>query len=151
MNNPNISIRPYDAATDIKILSAIWLDASRHAHAFIGEERLLDQQKLVEEIYLPKAETTVACLGGEPAGFISLLGNFIGGLFVAPMHQGRGIGRRLVAHALEEKGELSLEVYLDNAQAVGFYKRLGFRELSRRPVDDQGLPFANALMHLAKD
>lgn len=58
------------------------------------------------------------------------------------------MGRKLIAHALERTGELSLEVYIANAQAMRFYSALGFREISRRDVDDSGLPFPNATLHL---
>lgn len=69
-------------------------------------------------------------------------------MFVASRLQGKGIGRALIGHDLKLKGELLLEVYTDNAQAVSFYKELGFRELSRRTTDGEGLPFENAKMHL---
>ncbi len=141
-------IRAYQAATDLEPLSIIWLDASLLAHAFIGENRLLEQRTLIETEYLPNAETWVACRSGEPAGFISLMDNFIGGLFVAPHHHGQEIGRMLVAHALELKGELLLEVYTDNRRALSFYKTLGFKELSRRATDDEGMPFENVRMRL---
>lgn len=148
MTNDTIVIRVYDAASDLHALSRIWLDASRIAHPFIGEKRLKEQQVLIETQYLPGAETHVALRDGEPAGFISLLGSFIGGLFVDPPRQGHGVGRALVRHALHLKGELSLEVYTANRQAVGFYAGLGFAELSRRPLDDEGMPFENARLHL---
>jgi ribosomal protein S18 acetylase RimI-like enzyme len=54
----------------------------------------------------------------------------------------------LVRHAAQLKGSLRLEVYAANAQALAFYRSLGFEELSRRPSDDQGLPFENAQMLL---
>lgn len=148
MESTNLVIRPYDAATDQETLSKIWFEASLKAHPFIGKPRLTEQRRLIEEEYLPKAETSVACLGGETAGFISLLDSFIGGIFIAPDRQGRGIGRKLISDALERKGKLSLEVYLANEQAVRFYKALGFREVSRRDADDFGCPFANAALHL---
>lgn len=148
MRNVELSIRAYDEAADLQTLSAIWFDASLRAHPFIGEERLREQRAEVETIYLPMAETWVACHGEETVGFISLLGTFIGGLFVAPERQGLGAGRALVDHALKRKGELDLEVYTANTQAYGFYRRLGFEELSRRAVDDEGLPFENARMRL---
>lgn len=150
MENSDLSIRAYDRAMDLKALSAIWFEASLLAHAFIGERRLREQQILIEEKYLPNAETWVACIAATPVGFISLLDTFIGGLFIAPMHQGRGIGRALVGHALTLKSELLLEVYTDNAQAVSFYRSLGFTELSRRGVDDEGQPFENARMRLTR-
>ncbi len=148
MENTKLTIRPYDAATDLKILSDIWFEASMKAHPFIGEARLNEQRGLVEREYFPKAATSVACLDGEAVGFISLLGSFIGGIFIAPDRQGFGIGRKLIADALARKGELSLEVYTENEQAVRFYTALGFQEVSRRAVDDFGFPFPNATLSL---
>lgn len=148
MKNMDLSIRAYDEAADLKKLSSIWFAASLHAHAFIGAERLRAQRIKIETIYLPQAETWVACHEGEPVGFISLLDRFIGGLFIAPERQGLGAGRALVSHALSLKGELSLEVYTANRQACGFYRGLGFEEVSCRPVDDEGLPFENACLRL---
>ena len=146
--NQDIVIRPYDRAADTEILSSIWFDASMIAHPFIGRRRLLEQRRLVETEYLPKAETWVACHSGHAIGFISLLDSFIGGLFIAPDRQGLGAGRKLVAHALARKGSLSLEVYTANEQAVRFYTSLGFNEVSRRDVDDFGYPYQNAALHL---
>lgn len=53
-----------------------------------------------------------------------------------------------LTNALSLKGELSLEVYTENQQAVDFYKTLGFEELSRRPIDDDGHPFEDAHLRL---
>lgn len=147
MDKNDVTIRAYSAA-DKGILSSIWYLASLEAHGFLGEARLQEQRRLIENIYLEKAETWVACLGGEPAGFIGLLDTFVGGLFVAPSAQGTGIGRRLIAHALALKGQLMLEVYADNGRACAFYRQLGFREISRRARDDDDLPFENILMRL---
>ncbi|MFT9325501.1 MAG: GNAT family N-acetyltransferase [Acetobacter sp.] len=148
MENHDLKIRPFSADTDLKRLSDIWFDSSLKAHPFIGERRLVEQRRLIEEEYLPKAETWVACHEGEAVGFISLLGCFVGGIFVAPDHQGMGIGRKLISHALDQKGELSLEVYLANTQAMRFYTSFGFREVSRRDTDDFGYPFPNAVLYL---
>ncbi len=148
MNNPTLVIRPFDAAADTEALATLWLEASRIAHPFIGEQRLVEHQQLVREKYLPVAETWVASFGYDPVGFISLLDTYIGALFVTPKRQGLGIGRKLIAHALARKGELSLEVYSRNKQAVRFYNALGFKEVSRRAEDDEGLPFENAFLRL---
>ncbi len=147
MEAKDILIRPFDAATDIERLSAIWRDASLKAHPFIGRPRLLAQRKLIEENYLPKSETRGACRAEAPLGFISLLGSFVGGIFIAPENQGQGIGRQLIAHALARKGALSRDVYRRNEQALRFYAALGFREISRRDLDDSGFPHENATLH----
>lgn len=143
MQNQDFTIQPMQP-DDTPHLLKIWLDASLIAHAFIGEAKLLEQRDLVEHKYLPMAETWVACSDEKPVGFISLLGNFVGGLFVHPDEQGSGVGRRLVTHAATLKGELMLEVYTANSSAVSFYTAMGFAEISRRDVDDDGLPLENA-------
>lgn len=146
MTYQDITIRPFDAATDTETLCNIWLDASLAAHSFIGRQRLIEQRALIREVYLPMAETWLVSRDGNTAGFISLVGNAIGGLFIAPDQQGAGLGRRLVDHAKTLRPTLTLEVYTQNRDAMQFYAAQGFRETSRRAVDDQGLPFENARM-----
>lgn len=148
MTVEGVAIRPINMPADSTALSAIWFDASLKAHPFIGEGLLREQRTLVEEHYLPNSETWVACESSMPVGFISLLDKFVGAVFVAPDKQGQGIGRALISHALARKGELTLEVYTQNKQALKFYTSLGFCEVSRRPIDDEGMPFENARMVL---
>ncbi|MBB6464580.1 putative acetyltransferase [Aminobacter lissarensis] len=131
------AIRAYCAA-DRDRLAQVWLEASRIGHPFMSEAELLDQQARVRDIYLPQAENWVVELDGEPAGFIGLIDDFIGGLFVDPAAHGQGFGKALVLHALALKGVLELEVYAENKLAVGFYRRLGFIETLRRDEDDEG-------------
>ncbi len=133
-------IRRFRAA-DTDRLADIWLEASRSVHGFLGEAELRRQQGLVAEQYLPKGETWVAVADGRPVGFIGLLDDFIGGLFVAPEAQRQGVGRALVEYALASRGRLELEVYAANTTARGFYARLGFVETGRRAEDDLGKPF----------
>ena len=117
---------------------AIWLEASRVGHGFLGEAELQKQKALVRDHYLNASETWLALDGDTPLGFIGLLDAFIGGLFVAPAAHGRGIGRQLVEHAATLKGALEVEVYAANREALGFYARCGFVESGRRPRDDEG-------------
>ena len=73
---------------------------------------------------------------GQPAGYVALLREEAGDivveqLFVAPGHERRGIGRRLLAYAegyAIAEGARSLHVVVEesNRQARSFYKRSGF-------------------------
>jgi ribosomal protein S18 acetylase RimI-like enzyme len=126
---------------DTTRLVAIWRAASEKGHPFLAREQLDIQATLVADHYLPLANTHVALLSGEIVGFISLLDQTIGGLFVDPNHHGTGIGRHLVDHASRLHPRLELEVYALNESARRFYDRLGFIETGRRPTDDSGLPF----------
>lgn len=134
-----ITISAYDTADQAEMVR-IWLEASRVGHPFLSEDDLQSQLVLVRDVYLPKAESWVAFFGSRPAGFIGLLGSFIGGLFVDPALHGAGVGGALVEHAAREKPTLSVDVYALNKAAIGFYQRLGFVERSRRMPDDKGRP-----------
>lgn len=148
MTKTIVEIRLY-RAEDNAVLTAVWLAASRRAHSFLGEAKLTEQSKLVSEMYLPQAETWVACIDGKPLGFLGLIDNYIGGLFVSPDAQGRGIGQTLISHGIKLKGILTLDVYAQNLRAVAFYKRQGFVETDRQPTDKDGLPFEELSMSLS--
>lgn len=135
-----LEIRPYRPEDALRLLT-IWRTASEIGHPFFTQTQLDEQQQLVGDVYLPKAETWVALSKANPVGFIGLLGNFIGGLFVAPENHGAGVGKSLIEHALKIHGTLELDVYALNEGALGFYRRLGFVEIFRRPCDDNGLAF----------
>jgi len=148
MNPSQIIIRAYDQEADQSKIIDIWYQASFMAHPFIGADRLQEQRALIQDVYLPQAETWVAEHKGAVLGLISLLDDVVGGLFIDPTVQGQGIGRKLINHAFNLRGALSLEVYLENQKAVGFYQALRFREVARRDVDDLGFPFPNAILRL---
>ena len=69
-------------------------------------------------------------------------------LFAAPDLRGRGVGRALLAHAVEHAGVRTLDVNEQNPQAVGFYEHEGFVVAGRSPVDDAGRPFP--LLHMRR-
>jgi GNAT superfamily N-acetyltransferase len=82
---------------------------------------------------------------GQIVGVIGYAAGSVRSLFVAPDHQGSGVGRRLVAEVeslARKAGLLSLTVAA-SMTAIGFYQRCGFEEL--RPVDPAGIDMM--LMH----
>ncbi|MEO3388863.1 GNAT family N-acetyltransferase [Mesorhizobium sp. CAU 1741] len=90
MQSSKTVIRPI-VACDKPSAAAVWLRASSIAHPFFKAAQLAEQQQLVRDVYLEKAETWVAVVAGEVVGFIGILVNWIGGLFVAPECQGQGV------------------------------------------------------------
>lgn len=128
--------RPADAPR----LLEIWLEASRVGHPFLGEAALQEQLPKLRDIYIPLADNWVAVDDDRILGFIGLLDNHIGGLFVAPEAHRRGAGRLLLEHASNRLGALSVEVYELNGPACSFYRSCGFELVGRKPVDDEGRP-----------
>ena len=104
----------------------MWAYASAIAHPFLSDEFLGEEWDRVRT-HLPAAETWVYEVRRKLVGFISLLGHEVGGFFVHPTHQGHGIGRELMDHAVQLRGDLYLDVFSENAIGRRFYSRYGFR------------------------
>lgn len=119
-------IRPFKAA-DREIVLNIWRDSSTVAHPFLGQDIMEKAETMIRDTLLDLAEIWVIEADGRPAGFVALLGNEVGGLFLHPDDMGRGLGRALMDHAVSLKGAVTLEVFRDNHIGRKFYARYGFK------------------------
>jgi putative acetyltransferase len=122
---PDKLIRNY-RETDLEEMVRIWYDASVLAHFFIPSSFWALNKSVMKEEYLPLAENFVFEEEGKVAGFISLVGERVCALFVAPGIQGTGVGRALLEHAMLLKEKLFLKVYRENKNALSFYGKCGF-------------------------
>ena len=113
--------------TDLEEMVRIWYDASVIAHYFMPASFWASHKSAMKEKYLPLAENYVFEQEGKVAGFISLVGEIVCALFVAPEVQGNGAGKALLEHAKTLKGRLSLKVYRENRKAILFYEKSGLR------------------------
>lgn len=117
-------------AADIERVMEIWLNASLKSHAFIEPNYWRSHFEEVRDNFLPSSQTTIWLEKGIVAGFASLLDeNYIGGIFVDPQMQNRGIGSALMLTLQQIHPILSLKVYAKNLRAVSFYRRHGFKIL----------------------
>lgn len=65
------------------------------------------------------------------------------GVMVNPVYKGRGIGRALTEFAIGEAARLKspalrLSVYESNRRGYELYRRLGFKEIDRAPIEIDG-------------
>ena len=130
-------IREYKTE-DTDALVALWKAATSIAHPFLKTAFVAQETENLRNIYLPNAETWVFEDNGIPIGFIALIGDEIGGLFLDPSRHGQGFGRAMVDHAIALKGPMWLEVFEKNAIGRRFYDRYGFVEINRSMHEASG-------------
>jgi putative acetyltransferase len=137
--------------TDREVLLDIWLRSVRATHTFVSEDDIQSFIPLVRD-YLASSEPEfwVLCSdSGEVMGFMGMSGSKMDALFLAPECHRCGGGRRLVRHAQELKGELTVDVNEQNSAACRFYEACGFVVEGRSELDDTGRPYPLLHMRLA--
>ncbi len=137
MNSTKTTIRRY-CPEDLEPVMAAWRRANALAHPFLNEVYVTQVEQEVRDLYVPSAETYVVEEEGKVFGFVALLGNEIGGLFVDPSKHGRGYGKALVDHAVAIKGPLKVEVFRDNEVGRPFYERYGFVFVTEQQREPSG-------------
>ena len=123
---------------DLAQLMVVWEGASALAHPFLPSEFVASVREDIPNIYLPNAETWVAESVSGVVGFIALLGNEVGAIFISPEHQGKGVGRLLMDKAHERKGDLIVEVFAENAIGCAFYRGYGFTKIEEKMHEETG-------------
>ncbi len=125
----------------------VWEASVRATHHFVTEANIQFFKPLVRNELPQMAE--LACVrdnDGQVAGFIGVAGEKVEMLFIHPTWRGQGIGRQLLTYAVTTLGATMVDVNEQNAQAVGFYRRMGFEVSGRSALDSTGKPFP--LLHM---
>ncbi|WP_312552049.1 acetyltransferase [Massilia sp.] len=124
----------------------IWRRAVDATHDFLSRE---DRQAIDAMVcdFLPKVPLWFAVdANDEPLAFMFIDGGHMEALFVDPAHCGSGVGAALVRHGLSLHPAMTTDVNEQNAQALGFYEKMGFQRTGRSPLDGQGRPYP--IIHL---
>lgn len=132
-------IRPYSNDDLDDVLDA-WYLASQEAHPFLDEDFFETERTLISDQFVPASETWVFETHGRVVGFVSLLDNEVGGIFVTPGHQSQGVGRALMDHVAATRPYLELEVFEANAIGRRFYDAYGFRAVAEGSDEATGHP-----------
>ncbi|HWC44893.1 MAG TPA: acetyltransferase [Casimicrobiaceae bacterium] len=133
---------------DGNALVDIWLRSVRATHRFLAEDDIQFFLPLVREL-LASNQLELWVLESDTntlIGFMGLSGTSLEAIFLDPDHLRAGHGRRLVAHARELKGALTVDVNEQNPSARQFYEACGFAVVGRSEHDGTGRPFP--LLHM---
>jgi len=118
-------IRKY-IASDLEDLITTWRQAFTIAHPFLEIQFVDKVQQDIRDIYMAKAQTWVYIDQKNLVGFISMLDNEVGAIFIEPSFHGKGIGTQLINFVARLHPELEVEVFKDNLIGTAFYKKYGF-------------------------
>jgi putative acetyltransferase len=132
-----VKIRQY-LESDLEAVLSSWESATRLAHPFMTDEFLAQERKNTTEIYLPNTDTWVIEIDEEVVGFIALMGNEVGAIFLQPKHHGKGAGQVLMDKARELHGDLEVEVFSANTIGRKFYSKYGFNFLEKKLHEPTG-------------
>jgi putative acetyltransferase len=132
-----MQIRQY-RESDLEAVLSSWEVATRLAHKFMTDDFIAQERKNTTEIYLPNTDTWVAEIDGEVVGFIALMGNEVGAIFLQPACHGKGVGKALMDKARELHGNLEVEVFKENTIGRKFYSRYGFSHLEEKLHEPTG-------------
>ena len=134
-------------AEEFDALTALWEASVRATHDFLAPDDIGFFRRMVrDEALAAVALYVLRDEQGRIAAFAGVEGRRLEMLFVAPERRGCGCGRRLVAHVVERCGVRATDVNEQNAQAVGFYARMGFRVAGRDARDASDKPYP--ILHL---
>lgn len=118
-------IRLYQERDEEAIID-VWYQASLIAHPFLTEVFLEEEKGSLREIFLPNSQTWVYEEEGKVVGFISLMDDEVGGIFVRPSIQRQGVGKALMDKASSLHDYLELDVFEANKVGRAFYAKYGF-------------------------
>jgi putative acetyltransferase len=116
------------ATADAPAIAVISRDARKRALPYLPDLHTPDQDlAFFRDVVLNECGVWVSVLGnGTVVGFCALREGWIEHLYIAPAHQGRGLGSRLLRHAMLGQSSLRLWTFQRNALARRFYEKHGF-------------------------
>lgn len=132
-------------------LLEVWENSVRATHKFLSNDEILEIKK-----YVPEALVHISHLiidtdeNGKPIAFMGVQENKLEMLFIASKFRGKGIGKKMLLHGINNYGVNHLAVNEGNPEAKGFYEHMGFKVYQRNALDDQGKPYPVLYMRLEK-
>lgn len=123
---------------DLERVLEVWYAASVVAHSFLTDDFLAAERQQIADHWLPIADTIVYEIDGRVVGFLALIGNEVGAIFVDPRYQRRRIGRALMNEARASRPFLELDVFEANDMGRRFYSAYGFEQVGRHTHEATG-------------
>ena len=132
-------------------LLEIWERSVRATHLFLSDAEV---KKIKEHVPLALESVEHLFVAGntfdDPVAFMGIEDNRLEMLFLLPQIRGKGVGRELLQHGMEQYHVTEVTVNEQNPQAIGFYEHMGFVTYKRTELDEEGNPYPLLYMRLTE-
>lgn len=132
--------------TEYDALISVWESSVKATHDFLTETDFNFYKELIPSFWDSVQLHCIKNDTGRIIGFIGTVEDRLEMLFVHADEIGKGVGKKLMQHALEHLNVQQVDVNEDNIQAIGFYEHFGFRVTSRSETD--GFGKAYSILHM---
>jgi putative acetyltransferase len=134
--------------SDYKEITDVWQASVKATHHFLPSDFTENLREQVETVYLPMVQLYCAKNeDGRILGFLGVADQKIEMLFLDPDARGKGLGKQLTEFAIQALKANAVDVNEQNEQAVGFYLKMGFKQISRSEKDGRGNDYP--ILHLS--
>ncbi len=136
--------------TDHPTLLAIWEASVKATHHFLKPADIEFYKKTIQEkrVFDLASLTIIRDAENTILGFMGVAGDSLEMIFLHPDAIGKGIGKQLLTHAIEDLNITKVDVNEQNKEAIKFYERFGFKTVSRSELDGTGKPYPILHMQL---
>ncbi len=119
------------SADDIDVVIRLFRRTAGHAWPFLDPDVLEAGLFRFRDAGFGRSVVWVAERGGGIVGFCAMRTGWIDHFYVAPEHQGRGVGQLLIGRALKGRRRVRLWTFQRNTRSRLFYALQGFSEARR--------------------
>lgn len=123
---------------DYPRIMEIWESAVKATHDFLAKDDFDYFKEIIPRDYLPNLEVYLISDYNNPQGFASVAEGNLEMLFIHNDARGKGLGKELYQFMKEKTNLIKVDVNEQNPQAIGFYEKLGFKQVGRSEKDGSG-------------
>lgn len=123
---------------DYPRIMEIWESAVKATHDFLAEEDFNHFKEIIPRDYLPNLEVYLITENEDAKGFASVAEGNLEMLFIHDEARGKGLGKMLYQFMKDKTGLTKVDVNEQNPQAIGFYEKMGFKQVGRSQKDSSG-------------
>ncbi|MDR2038824.1 MAG: GNAT family N-acetyltransferase [Bacteroidales bacterium] len=132
---------------DYPQIMEVWESSVKATHDFLKPEDFLWYKNVIPTDYLPNLDLYVLRSDSKVLGVMGVSGEDLEMLFISGTSRGKGYGKALLEYAVRELNVKKLDVNEQNAQALGFYEKFGFKIVGRSEKDGMGKDYP--ILHLS--